>query len=264
MKKLTTLLTVLFLMTGCLSFNVFASSEEKNVTVRIEGKSETYFYGSVKTTATNVTELMNQLDAENDKLTIKCESGSYGSYISKINNDAAGSVEPDYYDGWSDMINGKAPSVGIDSQEIKDGDVVVFYYSDEFGSHGFDKPEIDTSGITEGVVKFTSQGFDAEYKPVVNPVKGATVKWDEKTYTTDDNGEIKLVKEDMTPGSHSISISKVADDGMPLVLRFAPDEKITIEGSSKKETKNYTVLFVVPALVVVIIAATFIKKGHEK
>lgn len=240
MKKITAFIATLILAIGAMALTAFAADTDKTVTVRIEGKSSTYFYGKVTTTAANVAELMQEVSDNNESVTVYMTQGDYGSYITQINDDIAGSVAPVYYDGWSDLINGVAPSVGIDAQTISDGDEIVFYYADEYGSHGFLVPEVDASKIDEGIIVFTANSYDESYNPITVPVVGATVTWDNQTYTTDDNGQIVIADEYLTAGDHSLQISKVADDGMPLVLRLAADYKITVEEAQEETTETST------------------------
>ena len=82
---------------------------------------------------------------------------------------------------------------------------------------------------------------DDNYEPTTqtNPVKGATVTWkageESATYTTDDNGEIKIDDRLLTAGPHSLSISKVGEEDLPLILRLAPDFTVTVPETSGGE-----------------------------
>lgn len=237
MKKKTAFFTTLTLLVGTFSVSAFAAEEykgaEKTVTVRIEGKNSTYFYDKVITSADNVADLMTEISEADNGVTVVNESGTY---ITQINDDVAGSIAPVYYDGWSDMINGISPMVGIAEQTIVDGDVIVFYYADEYGSHGFARPVMDTSKLDEGIISFTTDGYDSSYNPVTLPVEGATVTIGETTYVTDEEGIIRIDTATAAAGTYGISIEKVADDGMPLVLRFASDATITLP-EYEKETE---------------------------
>lgn len=230
MKKIISAIAAFAVVLSSLVVSPFAA-DEKTVSLRIEGKSETYFYSDVTTNASTVAELMNEVDVANDNLTI---SNPSGTYIESINGDKAGSIEPVKYDGWSDIINGVAPSVGIGEQQINDGDVIVFYYADEFGSHGFARPVADLAKLGDREITFTSDAYAEDYSPITVPVEGAKVTWDGKEYVTDADGKIVIDKADFTVGDHSVGISKVAEDGVPLVLRFASDYKITVTADMVK------------------------------
>lgn len=278
MKKIISAIAAFAVVLSSLVVSPFAA-DEKTVSLRIEGKSETYFYGDVTTSASTVAELMDEVAAANDNLTI---SNPSGNYIDAINGDKAGSIEPIKYDGWSDIINGVAPSVGIGEQQINDGDVIVFYYSDEWGSHGFARPVADLSKLSDREITFTSEAYAEDYSLITVPVEGAKVTWDGKEYVTDGNGKIVIDKADFTAGDHSVAISKVSEDGIPLVLRFPSDYKITVTADMIKaeapavtepETKpsedvpsgdtGYA-YFAVVAIIAAGIAAVSKKRAYEK
>lgn len=279
MKKIISAIAAFAVVLSSLVVSPFAA-DEKTVSLRIEGKSETYFYGDVTTNASTVAELMNEVDAANDNLTI---TNPTGTYITAINGDVEETVENKNYYGWMDLVNGVAPSVGIGVQQIKDGDVIVFYYSDEYGSHGFAKPVADLSKLGDREITFTSDAHDKDFNPITVPVEGAKVTWDGKEYVTDADGKIVIDKADFTVGDHSVGISKVAEDGVPLVLRFASDYKITVTADMVKaeapavtepETKpaedvpsgdtGYVYFAVVAIIAAAGIAAVSKKRAYEK
>lgn len=279
MKKIISAIAAFAVVLSSLVVSPFAA-DEKTVSLRIEGKSETYFYGDVTTNASTVAELMNEVDAANDNLTI---TNPTGTYITAINGDVEETVENKNYYGWMDLVNGVAPSVGIGEQQIKDGDVIVFYYADEYGSHGFAKPVADLSKLGDREITFTSDAHDKDFNPITVPVEGAKVTWDGKEYVTDADGKIVIDKADFTVGDHSVGISKVAEDGVPLVLRFASDYKITVTADMVKaeapavtepETKpaedvpsgdtGYVYFAVVAIIAAAGIAAVSKKRAYEK
>lgn len=282
MKKIISAIAAFAVVLSSLVVSPFAA-DEKTVSLRIEGKSETYFYGDVTTSASTVAELMDEVDAANDNLTISKQSGKYGDYIDAINGDKEKSIEPAKGDGWMYIINGVASSVGIGEQQIKDGDVIVFYYSDEYGSHGFAKPVADLSKLGDREITFTSDAYAEDFSLITVPVEGAKVTWDGKEYVTDADGKIVIDKADFTVGDHSVGISKVAEDGVPLVLRFASDYKITVTADMVKaeapavtepETKpaedvpsgdtGYVYFAVVAIIAAAGIAAVSKKRAYEK
>lgn len=279
MKKIISAIAAFAVVLSSLVVSPFAA-DEKTVSLRIEGKSETYFYGDVTTNASTVAELMNEVDAANDNLTI---TNPTGTYITAINGDVEETVENKNYYGWMDLVNGVAQSVGIGEQQIKDGDVIVFYYADEYGSHGFAKPVADLSKLGDREITFTSDAHDKDFNPITVPVEGAKVTWDGKEYVTDADGKIVIDKADFTVGDHSVGISKVAEDGVPLVLRFASDYKITVTADMVKaeapavtepETKpaedvpsgdtGYVYFAVVAIIAAAGIAAVSKKRAYEK
>ena len=93
-------------------------------------------------------------------------------------------------------------------------------------------PAVDLSEINKCVIKFTSTdtAYDNDWNPIVsvNPVADATVTFEGRTYTTDENGAIMVERSILTEGAHGIQIDKKAANGLPLVLRFAPDFTVDI------------------------------------
>lgn len=77
--------------------------------------------------ATALDLLKQALDLANPKISYKVVDSSFGSYVSSIHGQAAGSLGG--WDGWMYEVNGIAPSVGADAYELKSADVVRFYYS---------------------------------------------------------------------------------------------------------------------------------------
>ncbi|MGG1639149.1 DUF4430 domain-containing protein [Paenibacillus sp. NRS-1760] len=67
------------------------------------------------------------LDQATPKISYKITESSYGPYVSEIAGEAAGSLGG--WDGWMYEVNGIVPEVGVDAYELKDKDVVRFYYS---------------------------------------------------------------------------------------------------------------------------------------
>ena len=239
----TVLIATLFLTAQAAVFA--AASGQMSVNVRIEGINTCLYYKTVKIPYTDTLTLKDALtyvDNQESGLTI---SGMDGGYITSINGESAGKFGG--WDGWLFMVNGIEPAVGIDAYTLKDGDKVVLYYGDPYGV-GMQFPEADISKISDGIIKFTSADttYDADYNPTVtvNPVKGATVTWYDGntsyTYTTDNNGEIKIQNDQLTAGSHKIQIDKKDASGLPLVLRFANDFTVEIKSGNSGGQNSQT------------------------
>lgn len=223
------------LAVSALSISAFAEEEKQmSVTVRIEGISENLYYDTVDIpyTGENLTvqNALMYVDEQNDDITItNIENG----WITAVNDDVQGKFGG--WDGWLYMVNGVSPYDTVDTYKLSDGDSIVLYYGDPYGV-GMQYPEIDDSKIDEGILTFTSQDtiYDADYNPTVvtNPVVDAKVEWNTESgsvsYTTDENGSIDIDEQYLTEGKHSVSISKVGENGIPLVLRFAPDFTVAV------------------------------------
>ena len=244
-KVLSILLTVMVLL-SISGITVFAAPESTmSITLRIEGINANLFNKTVAVPYTDSLALkaaLQYIDAQEDSITIK---GIDSGYISDINGETAGKFGG--WDGWLYRVNDTEPSAGIDSYMLKNGDNVVLYYGDPYGD-GMQFPAADTSRLADGVIQFTSSDttYDANYNPVVtvNPVVGAAVTWffnnTSATYTTDANGEIVIDATQLTAGAHSIQISKLNDQGLPLVLRFASDYSVTVADSNPQDETTIT------------------------
>lgn len=200
-----------------------------NIKLRIEGISQNLYYGEVaipSTEALTVAQALEYVDKSSDNLTI---TGLSEGYITDINGDTAGKFGG--WDGWLYEVNGIAPTVGVGEYTLSEGDSVLLYYSDLYGA-GFQFPKADVTKIDEGIIRFTSTDttYDESFNPIVaeNPVTEATVLFDSSSYTTDENGQIKLEAKDLTAGDHILQISKSTDAGLPLVLRLEPGYTVTV------------------------------------
>ena len=210
MKKFIILLLVLLLLAAFpLSF-----AAESTVHIRIEGISTTLYNGDIPLgDAETVADALHSLD-----LTI---TGLDTGYITSVNDDVAGKFGG--WDGWLFTINGIEAAAGVNATAIKAGDSVLLYYGDPYGV-GMQFPELS---LDNDVLTLTSKDttFDADFNPttMINPIANAIVTWYVEdaayTYTSDASGKVTLPESVRTAGSHRITVSKVAENGLPLVLR---------------------------------------------
>lgn len=208
-----------------------AISGSKTVTLRVEGMSENLYYGTAGVPYTGnltVLQALRYFDAASDAIRLTIDESAYGAYVSAVNGVTAQGLG--HYDGWCYLVEGAAENNGISVQSLNEGDTVVLYYGDPWGV-GMQYPQVDTGGLSAGVLAFTSQDtvYDEFYNPsvVTRPVAGATVTWhwgsgQTATYTTDENGRIIIHSPYLTPGSHVIQIEKYQANGLPLALRLPP------------------------------------------
>lgn len=231
--------------TGVFSISAFADNEKQmSVTVRIEGISKNLYYNTVDIpyTGENLTvqNALMYVDQQSDDITI---TGVENGWITAVNDEKQASFGG--WDGWLYTVNGVSPTDTVNDHMLSDGDSIVLYYGDPYGI-GMQYPEIDTSKITDGILTFTSKdtSYDADYNPTVvtNPVKDAKVELGTEdgsiSYTTDENGSINIDDKYLTEGNHSISISKVSENGLPLVLRFAPDRTVAFPSKPQKPSNE--------------------------
>lgn len=108
-------------------------SDTVTVDFQVDGISEPIYTKqsvTLKNTEKPVTVLdlfKSALDQADPKIGYKITESSYGPYVSEINKQAAGSLGG--WDGWIYEVNGIAPEVGVGAYELKQKDVVRFYYS---------------------------------------------------------------------------------------------------------------------------------------
>lgn len=227
------------LAVSAFSFSAFAAEEKQmSVTVRIEGISKNLYYDTVEVPYTGdsltVQNALMYVDEKSDDITI---TGVENGWITAVNDDKQATFGG--WDGWLYTVNGVSPIDTVNDHKLSDGDSIVLYYGDPYGV-GMQYPELDASKISEGILTFTSKDttYDADYNPIVttNPVEGATVEWSTDdgnvSYTTDKNGSISIEDKYLTEGNHSIAINKVSENGIPLVLRFAPDYEVNVPAKS--------------------------------
>ena len=233
-KTLSVLLAALLL--GCTALVAFAADGDITVSLRVEGITENLYYGDV-TVAAGATALdaLKAADAASDTLTISVSESQYGTYLNGINGVFAGSQTEKGWDGWMFRVNDAAVSVGIDAYTVSDGDAVVVYYSDEFGDTGMAYPVADLSALSEGKISFTTvvTEYDENWNPTEKTValKGYTLIWDGAKIAADADGVVTIPADKLTAGEHSVQIESYAENGLPLVLRFAPDFTVTVEAA---------------------------------
>jgi hypothetical protein len=95
------------------------------VRVRVEGKSQTIF-GATQPRA-SATTAMGALESASigGEFYYHVQVTGFGPYVDQIGrNPAAG------FSGWAFKVNGVSPPVGADQVQVKDGDVVLWYWAD--------------------------------------------------------------------------------------------------------------------------------------
>ena len=223
-KSLSVLLAAIMLF----SFAAFAFAADGSVKLRVEGIDKCFFYGDVEIEdGATVQQLFEAAAAKDKSFTFTVEDSDYGPYLTAINGLAAGTKTEKMWDGWQYTING-VDGFSFSTDTVKNGDSVLFYYSDQWGETGFYFPEIDTSELdSEGKLYFTitetvyaDDGTPSQEK---TRLKDYTLIWDGKKIKSEKDGAAKIPFSSLKSGSHSVQIEKYASNGLPLVLRFEPD-----------------------------------------
>ena len=100
------------------------------VTIRVEGKSQTIFAPAPRTLdAANALQAL-ELASLAGEFYYHTTTTGFGPYVDQIGRFPAGGQV-----GWVFKVNGASPPVGADKVELRDGDVVLWYYA-EFGPSG--------------------------------------------------------------------------------------------------------------------------------
>ncbi|CAM4214619.1 hypothetical protein FHS16_000389 [Paenibacillus endophyticus] len=146
--------------------------------------------------ATALDLLKQALDQAAPKINYKIVDSSFGAYVSSINGEAAGTFGG--WDGWMYEVNGVAPSVGASAYELKNDDVVRFYYSRW--------PAISTAAqIVNGAT---------------NPSVEVTLVGDEFTAAADD-----IANWDINIGSTELQVSSLVKDGNKVTIALGGTAK---------------------------------------
>jgi hypothetical protein len=100
------------------------------VTVRVEGRTQTIFAPAPRAAdAANALEAL-ELASLAGEFYYHVTTTSFGPYVDQIGRFPASGQA-----GWVFKVNGASPPVGADKVELRDGDVVLWYYA-EFGPSG--------------------------------------------------------------------------------------------------------------------------------
>ena len=219
-----------------------------SIRVRIEGIAQIFYDGTISvpyaTPTLSVQTALAYLDIQTADVTI---TGVASGFISDVNGDASGTFGG--WDGWLFRVNNVEPSSGIDTALLNSGDTILLYYGGPY-DFGMQYPDVDSSRIGSGILKFTSQ--DTTYAPgpitTTNPIVGATVTWyygggTTATYMTDANGEVVIPEGQRTVGDHHIQIEQygntaVSDKYLPLVLRLPADTLVTVTAVSSSSSSS--------------------------
>ena len=226
-KKTLSVILALLLLAVC-AVPVFAADETATVSLRVEGIKENLYYGDVTVDAgSNVLQVLEAAAAEDDALTLTVITSEYGPYLAAINGVAAGSQTKTGWDGWQYHVDGKDPGVGVTAYTVSDGEEIVVFYGDEWGETGMYYPEIDLSQISKGLVTFTATAtvYDENWNPSTETVAltGYTLYWDGAKISPDENGVCELPVSALRGDTHTVQIERYAENGLPDILRYAPD-----------------------------------------
>ena len=232
-KKTLSVVMALLLLAVC-AVPALAAGDKATVSLRVEGLKDCLYYNDVTVDAgATVLDVLQAADESEESLTLTVVTTDYGPYLTAINGLAAGTQTATGWDGWQYHVDGADPGVGVSAYTVSDGEEIVVFYGDEWGETGMFYPEIDLSAIDKGLVSFTATAteYDENWNPTTVDVTltGYTLYWDGKAYTPDDEGVCELPVSALRDKTHSVQIERYAENGMPDILRYAPD--YTVEAS---------------------------------
>lgn len=199
MKKIISFTLIAVLLVSCFTLAAGALSK---VNIRIEGKDNTFYNGSVYVGAgATVLDVVNAVDEANENVNATITESQYGAYISGINGDNEDTIfvpdpeDPEkgttYYIGWMFAVNNQSSSAGVSAYNLEGGEDIVLYYADM-------NSQVPVADFSEaGKIKLTSYDWLPDWSGLDwFPVKDATVTLNDKEYTSDENGIVTYNPED--------------------------------------------------------------------
>lgn len=224
------------------NFNTYADSSN-TIRVRIEGKDGKLFDNQIEVTneETGLDLLKTALGEEN----IEGKDGQWGFLVEGILGEK-GEPGEGYSTSWGLYAdkNGKleSASVGISSLQLEGIDELLLHIkaTDASWSDLTYIPKLEV--VQEGNnAKLTAKkivtSYDENWKSVESeePASGSVVEIEGIEYTTDKNGEIKVV---LSPGNYDVKVSKEGSNYPELVRRTF---NITVEENKfNEDDSNYT------------------------
>ena len=138
-------------------FAVPATAYAATVKVRVEGRTKTIFGPTeVTVTASTPLEALEQASLLGE-FYYHVTPTSYGPYIDQVGRYPAGGSN-----GWVFKVDDVSPPVGADADQLKDGDVVLWYWA-TFGSAG-GPPTLDVKAASKKGC-YTATAYDDSGKP---------------------------------------------------------------------------------------------------
>ncbi|MBR5391108.1 MAG: S-layer homology domain-containing protein [Clostridia bacterium] len=236
MKKIIALLLSLMMAASLCVFaegETPATAQPAEITLRVEGVAANVYYGSVALQEGDsiLTVLCRALDEK--KITYEVQDGDYGKYLAAVGEDAAAKFGG--WDGWVYYVNGVEGAVGIDACKPEAGDSILVCYTDAYGNPPTLMPALTAARAKTGIVTLTAAAQVAVYAEdwsvsyVTTPAADAKLIVDGTEYVTDAQGRAVLSAEDSAKEQIAVQIEHFAENGKPLVIRFAPDYTLKLD-----------------------------------
>ena len=119
---------------------IVGSASAAVVRVRVEGKSQTIF-GPTQPRASATALGALESASVGGEFYYHVQQTGFGPYVDQIGRNPAGGSS-----GWAFKVNGASPPVGADKLEVKDGDVVLWYWADFTDAGGPPTLELTRAG----------------------------------------------------------------------------------------------------------------------
>ncbi len=221
------------------SFSLYRSAQiQPLVDIHIEGPNGNLAVGSASGSKA-LDALITLASDKNIELGIK--ELSFGKYVNAIGDISEGIYDGD--GGWSFNVqrdgSWQFPAVGMADYELKQGDVIVVYYTD-FSTQMVDQVTVEPTKPIEGqpftvTVKQSNWNWD-DNTVLVTPAAGVSVQIGDKRMVTDGLG-VAQYKEGSIAGDFEIVVTGYSSTLAPTVVRYS--ERLVI--ASKKVAATYAV-----------------------
>lgn len=221
------------------AFTLYQSAQlQAMVDIQIEGPDTVLAVGS--TSGSNALDALISLAADkNIQLGIK--DTSFGKYVNAIGNISEGIYDGN--GGWSFNVlrdgSWQFPAVGMADYELKQGDIMVVYYTD-YSTQMVDQVIVEPAKPIEGqpftvTVKQSHWNWDDNIAQVT-PATGVSVQIGDKSMLTDEAG-VAHFADGSSAGSFEMVVAGYRSDLAPTVVRHSESLVIT----SKKVAATYAV-----------------------
>ena len=133
------------------------------------------------------------------------------------------------WDGWCWCLGNAVQTGSMASYTVTGGETLLLCYADRYGDPMTQLPYLTAARGADGLVTLTvtaqHSDYDADWQLVytTQPVPNVTVAAGAGHYLTDAAGKAVLSAEDSALSALPVQLAAAAENGLPLVVRLAPD-----------------------------------------
>lgn len=249
-KRTISSLMILMIILTLVPLNVLAEEkvEGVNVWIRIEGNDKSLVeYQKIHVEASDISYVDGLKDYKAEKpmaihaIVKALEKAEIDVKDPEVFSAAGGFITgiADYKGenaAWMYLVNGETASVGVNDYELKENDIIDLYYVLDWNNYSFGKLESSSETVNVGeelTLTFTAKKEEWEVEHKYEPVEGGIVKvkGEEKEYTTDENGQVKVTFDKV--GTYTLLADKQLEEG-----NIVRPRSVTIEVKEKVEEKE--------------------------